>query len=70
MRINKPLQGPYASSEVIGGMLLIVIAVLAFAVIRVYMFPDLEPIDVDIKLEGYVTDQGIAVVEHVGGESL
>jgi hypothetical protein len=70
MRRNKPLQGVYASSEVIGGLLLIVIAVLVFAVIRVYMFPDLEPVDVDIKLEGYVTDQGIAVVEHVGGESL
>ncbi len=70
MRRNNSFQGKYASSEVVGGLILIVIAVLVFAVVRVYMFPDLEPIDVDIKLEGYVTGKGIAVVEHVGGESI
>ena len=68
MNRNNSFQDRYASSEVVGGLLLIVIAVLVFAVIRVYMFPDFEPIDINVKLEGYVSDGGTVVVEHVGGE--
>jgi len=67
---NNSFQINYASSEVVGGLILIVIAVLAFSVIRIYLFPDFEPIDINVKLEGYVTDGGIAVVEHVGGEQI
>lgn len=59
-----------AVSEIIGGILLIAIAVLAFAVLRYYLFPDLPPIDDNIKLIGYVNENGIAVIEHVGGKSL
>lgn len=70
MKRNNSFLGDYAASEVVGGLILIVIAVLSFTVIRVYLYPDLEPIDVDIKLVGYVTDSGMAVVEHVGGESI
>jgi hypothetical protein len=70
MNRNNSFQGYYAASEVVGGLILIVIAVLSFAVIRVYLYPDLDPIDLNIKLEGYVTDSGMAVVEHVGGESI
>ncbi len=70
MRRNNSFQDKNASSEVVGGLILIVIAVLVFSVIRVYMFPDLEPIDINVKLEGYVTDGGIAVVEHAGGERI
>jgi hypothetical protein len=68
MNRNNSFQDRYASSEVVGGLLLIVIAVLVFAVIRVYMFPDFEPVDINVKLEGYVSDGGTVVVEHVGGE--
>jgi len=70
MRRNKSFQGKYASSEVVGGIILILIAVLAFTAIRFYLFPDLEPIDINVELEGYVTDNGLAVVEHVGGEGI
>jgi len=70
MKRNNSFQDNYASSEIVGGLLLIVIAVLVFAVIRVYLFPDLEPVDINVELEGYVNDSGIAVVEHVGGESI
>ena len=70
MKRNKSFQSSFASSEIVGGLILIVIAVLVFTVIRVYLFPDLEPIDINVKLEGYVTDSGTAVVEHVGGESI
>ena len=67
---NKSFQNKNASSEIVGGLILIVIAVLVFSVIRVYLFPDLEPVDINVKLEGYVTDRGTAVVEHVGGEEI
>ena len=70
MKRNNSFQGNYAASEVVGGLILIVIAVLSFAFIRVYMYPDLDPIDLNIKLVGYVQNDGIAVVEHVGGESI
>ena len=70
MKRNISFQDNYASSEVVGGLLLIVIAVLVFAVIRVYLFPDLEPVDINVDLEGYINDNGIVVVEHIGGESI
>lgn len=70
MNRNNSFQDNYASSEIVGGLILIVIAVLVFAVIRVYLFPDLEPVDINVELEGYVNDSGIAVVEHVGGEGI
>ena len=70
MRRNKAFQNKYASSEVVGGIILILIAVLSFTVIRAYLFPDFEPIDINVELEGYVTDSGSAVVEHVGGEEI
>ena len=60
----------YAASEIIGGIFLIAIAVLAFAVIRFYLFPDLPPIEENIKIVGYVDEDGVAVLEHVGGKSL
>jgi hypothetical protein len=67
---NNSFQAKYASSEIVGGLLLIVIAVLVFSVLRVYLFPDLEPVDIDVKLEGYVSDRGTAIIEHVGGEEI
>ena len=60
----------HAVSEVMSGIFLIAIAVLAFAVIRVYLFPDLPAINQNIKLVGYVDENGDAVLEHAGGRSL
>jgi len=70
MKGNITLNDNYAVSEVVGGMLLIVIALLTFAAIMFYLFPTLEPVDESIKLQGYVTDDGTAVIEHVGGKSI
>jgi len=67
---NNSFHNKNASSEIVGGLILIVIAVLAFSAIRIYLFPDLEPVDIDVKLVGYVTDNGAVVVEHVGGERI
>jgi hypothetical protein len=70
MKGNITLNDNYAVSEVVGGMVLIVIAVLSFTVISLYLWPSLDPVDESIKLQGYVTDDGTAVIEHVGGQSM
>jgi hypothetical protein len=61
----------YAVSEVIGAMLLVVIAVASFVAIYFYFlpvpFPSPEP---HVQLQGYVTDDGTVVIEHMGGEQL
>lgn len=59
-----------AVSEVVGGILLVLIAVMSFAVIYTSLFPDMPSVDKNIKLVGYVTDEGVAVLEHVGGGSI
>ena len=70
MKEKFTINNNYAAAELIGGVLLVAIAVLAFAVLQFYLYPDLPPIDENIKLIGYVNDNGVAVIEHVGGKSL
>lgn len=70
MRRITAFKGNYAVSEVVGGLLLIVIAVISFAVISLYLIPDLDPIDEKIELVGYVSLDGNAVIEHIGGKSI
>jgi hypothetical protein len=60
----------YAVSEVVGGLLIIVIAVSSFFVIRMYAYPELDLPDEIIDVKGYVTNEGKAVLEHVGGKSI
>lgn len=61
----------YAVSEVIGAMLLVVIAVGAFAVIYSQVFPvKLPGPEPHIELAGYVTSNGTVVLEHIGGAPL
>jgi hypothetical protein len=61
----------FAAAEVIGAMLLVLIAIGSFAVIYFHFlpvpFPSPEP---HVQLAGYVTDSGVVVLEHVGGETL
>lgn len=70
MKGNTSFNSNYAVSEVVGGMILIVIAVISFAVIYLYLIPHFDHVDENIKLQGYVTDDGIAVIEHCGGKSI
>lgn len=61
----------YAVSEVIGSVLLLLIALLAFSAIYTYVFPLPLPEDEPhVKIVGYVDDNGTVVLEHVGGETL
>jgi hypothetical protein len=60
-----------AASEVIGAILLVLIAIAAFGVIYFNFFPvHLPSPDPHITLAGYVTDDGRVVLQHVGGEEL
>ena len=70
MKGNIALNDNYAVSEVVGGLILVVIAVLTFAVITPYLFPKLDTSNERIELSGYVTNDGTAVIEHVGGKSI
>jgi len=70
MKINIASRHNYAVSEVVGGLFLIIIAVLTFVAINLYAFPDLDTPDEIIDIIGYVNDNGVAVFEHVGGKSI
>jgi hypothetical protein len=60
----------YAVSEIIGGLMLIIIAVLSFVTINLYAFPELDSPDEIIDVIGYVNENGKVVFEHVGGKSI
>ena len=70
MKGNASIRNDYAVSEVVGGMILILVAVLSFAVIYTYLFPSLPETNANTKLAGYVTDEGIIVLKHIGGNSI
>jgi len=60
-----------AVSEVIGAMLLVVIAVAAFAIIYAQVFPvKLPGPEPHVQIAGYVSENGEIVLEHIGGEEL
>jgi len=70
--MNKAFSNNYhAASEVIGAIILVLIAVGAFSVIYLQFFPiHLPSPEPHVQLAGYVTDSGQVVLQHVGGESL
>ena len=71
MKVYKPSNDLNAVSEVVGGILLLIIAVLVFSAIYAYVFPlPLPSSESHIKIVGYVNDEGTAILEHVGGESI
>ena len=71
MRYKSSIYHCSAVSEVLGGLFLVLIAVLSFTAIYSFVFPlpgsTAEP---HVKLIGYVTQEGTAIIEHVGGETL
>jgi len=60
----------YAVSEIIGGLLLVIVAVISFTSIYAYMFPPGPEYDASVKIEGSVNDDGIVTLKHVGGAVL
>ena len=71
MRYKYRIHNCSAVSEVLGGVLLLLIAVLSFTAIYSFVFPLPESTaEPHVKLIGYVTQEGTAIIEHVGGETL
>jgi len=71
MKRNISFSEEHAVSELVGGLLLLLIALMVFSVIYLYVFPlPTPPPEPNVDLMGYVTDDGIAVIAHMGGEAL
>ena len=61
----------YAVSEIVGGIILVLIAVAVFSVIYFDVTSkDLDAYHTNVKLEGSVNDEGLIVLEHKGGDLL
>jgi hypothetical protein len=60
----------YAVSEVVGGIMLVLIAVVAFSVIYIYLIPGSPEINPSVEIYGEVTNTGKIVLSHKGGSAL
>ena len=70
MRRKHLTRDNHAVSEIIGGILLLLIALLVFASIYMYLYPPPPDDNINVKIQGSVTEEGDAVLEHVGGDPL
>lgn len=71
MRIKTCIRHTYASNELLGGLLLLLIAILSFSAIYVFVFPLPAPdVETHVRLSAYVASDGSIVIEHDGGEVL
>lgn len=70
MRISISFKDNYAATEIVGALILIVIAVIAFSAISYYLYPPPPNTKPLVKIEGMVNSQGQAVLKHMGGETI
>jgi hypothetical protein len=70
MRVNAAFIDNYAVSEVVGGILMVLVAVIAFSSVYIFLIPSGPDIDPCVQIEGIVKEDGIVVLRHVGGGSL
>jgi len=60
----------YAVSEIVGGIILLLIAVIAFSVMYPYLFPPGPDVETPVKIKGYVSDEGSIILSHEGGDTV
>ena len=61
----------YAVSELVGGMILLLIAVSSISAIYLFVFPlPIESDSINVDLAGFVEHEGYAYVKHMGGDYL
>jgi hypothetical protein len=70
MKGNSSFNCNYAVSEIVGGIILLFVAILSFSLIYVYFLYPAPDVRVSVKIEGYVDANGNLVLEHTGGVSL
>ena len=69
MRGSFQFKKDYAVSEIVGGIILVLIAVAVFSVIYLDVTSkDLDVYHTNVKLQGSVNDTGFIVLEHKGGD--
>ena len=69
MRSNTTFRQSHAVSQIIGAILLLFIALVAGALIYNQVLPiSLPSTEPNVHLMGYVTEDGVAIIEHMGGE--
>lgn len=69
MRGSFQFKKDYAVSEIVGGIILVLIAVAVFSVIYLDVTSkDLDVYHTNVKLEGSINDTGFIVLEHKGGD--
>jgi hypothetical protein len=60
----------YAVSEIVGGMFLVLLAVVAFSAIYMTLFPPAPDLQISVKIVGDVNDAGLPVLYNDGGKSV
>jgi len=60
----------YAVSEIVGGILLVLIAIIAFTVISTQLYPSPPDDEINVTIEGKVNESGFIILEHKGGGNL
>jgi len=70
MRISPKFRKNIAVSEIIGGLLLVIVAVISASTIYLYVIPPNPDYDASVKIEGSVSDEGIVSLKHIGGGPL
>ncbi len=61
----------HAVSEVVGGMVLILIAIASFSAIYMFVFPlPFQSDSINVELAGIVDNNGKAIIKHMGGDYL
>ena len=58
MRVSITFRGNYAVSEIVGGLLLVAIAVITFSAIYIYAFPDAPDYEESVRIDGAVSADG------------
>ena len=70
MKLNIAFKKEYAVSEVVGGLILIIVAVVTFSAIYSYITlpgPDYNP---SVEIIGSVTEEGNVMLQHCGGNTI
>ncbi len=60
----------YAVSELVGGLILVVIAVISFALIYTYVLPSPAEDKINVKISWDISEDGIVILHHKGGETI
>lgn len=70
MKKNITFKDNYAISEVLGGLFLLVVAIVAFVIISPYFLPNNNEHKTDVEIIVYVNSEGEIVLQHNGGQSI